>query len=58
MEKIVIVVKGGMVQDVYGTLELYQSDVEIIDLDTTDLEEERVSLDRLRVVEQYLCKLH
>lgn len=58
MEKIAIVVKGGMVQDVYGTPKLYQTDVEIIDLDTTDPDEERVSLDRLQVVQQYLCKLH
>lgn len=58
MEKIVIIVKGGMVQDVYGTPNLSQSDVEIIDLDTTDPDEERVSLDRLQIVEQYLCKLH
>ncbi len=58
MEKIVIVVKGGMVQDVYGTSNLFQSDVEIIDLDATDPDEERASLDRLQNVEQYLCKLH
>lgn len=57
MEKIAIVVKGGMVQDVYGTPKLYQTEVEIIDLDTTDLDEERVSQDRLQVVQQYLCKL-
>lgn len=57
MEKIVIVVKGGMVQNIYSTPKLLQSEVEIIDLDTTDADEERISLDRLQVVEQYLCKL-
>lgn len=57
MEKIAIVVKGGMVQDVYGTPNLYQTEVEIIDLDTTDPDEEQAFQDRLRVVQQYLCKL-
>lgn len=57
MEKIAVVVKGGMVQDVYATPNLYQTEVEIIDLDTTDPDEERVSQDRLQVVQQYLCKL-
>ena len=57
MEKIVIVVKGGMVQNIYGTPNLIQSDVEVIDLDTTDADEERFFLDRLQAVEQYLCKL-
>lgn len=57
MEKIAIVVKGGMVQDVYGTPKLYQAEIEIIDLDTTDPDEERTSQNRLQVVQQYLCKL-
>lgn len=57
MEKIAVVVKGGMVQDVYTTPNLYQTEVEIIDLDTTDPDEERASKDRLQVVQQYLCKL-
>lgn len=58
MEKIAIVVKDGMVQDVYGTPNLYQTDVEIIDLDTTDPDEEGVYLDRLQMVQKYLCKLY
>ena len=57
MEKILIVVKGGIVQDVYGTPDLYQTDVEIIDLDTTDSDEESVYLDRLQTLQQHLCKL-
>lgn len=57
MEKIAVVVKGGMVQDVYATPNLYQTEVEIIDLDTTDPDEERASQNRLQVVQQYLCKL-
>lgn len=57
MEKIAVVIKGGMVQDVYGTPNLYQTDVEIIDLDTTDTDEEQASQNRLQVVLQYLCKL-
>lgn len=57
MEKIVIVVKGGIIQDVYGTPDMYQTDVEIINLDTTDPDEESVYLDRLQTLHQHLCKL-
>lgn len=57
MEKIVIIVKGGIIQDVYGTPDMYQTDVEIIDHDTTDPDEESVYLDRLQTLQQHLCKL-
>ena len=57
MEKIVIVVKGGMVQTVYGNCP-NRYDVEILDLDTTDPDEECVSSDRLQVIEQHLSKIY
>lgn len=58
MEKIAIVVKNGMIKDVYGTPDLYQADVEIIDLDTADPDEENTYLDRLQMLQQYLRKLY
>lgn len=60
MDKIAIVVKGGMVQEVYGTSSLYQTDIEIIDLDLDGAtpEVEQDTLDRLQTVEQHLCKLY
>ena len=60
MDKIAIVVKGGMVQEVYGTSSLYQTDIEIIDLDFDGAapEVEQNTLERLRTVEQHLCKLY
>lgn len=58
MDKIAIVVKGGMVQEVYGTSNLYQTDIEIIDLDLDGAasEVEADTLERLQSVEQHLCK--
>ena len=60
MDKIAIVVKGGMVQEVYGSNSLYQTDIEIIDLDLDGAspEVEQDTLDRLQVAEQHLCKLY
>ena len=57
MEKVVVVVKEGEVQAVYGT-KPHNYDVEILNLNTTDPDEERVSLERLQVIEQHLCKIY
>ena len=57
MDKIAVVIKDGMVSDVYGN-NPNRMDVEIIDLDTTDPDEERVLRDRLQVVQQYLTKIY
>ncbi len=54
-EKIVIVVHGGMVEDVFAE-KPNQLDVEILDFDTQDLDELRINEERLRTVEQYLAK--
>lgn len=54
-EKIVIVVHGGMVEDVFAE-KPNQFDVEILDFDTQDLDELRINEERLRTVEQYLAK--
>ena len=60
MDKIAIVVKGGMVQEVYGTSSLYQTDIAIIDLDLDGAapEVEQDTLGRLQTVGQHLCKLY
>ena len=57
MEKVVVVVKDGMVQAVYGNAP-HHYDVEILDLDTTDPDQERASMDRLKIIEQHLCKIY
>lgn len=58
MEKVAIVVRGGMVTDVYCSPALHQTDVEIIDFDTTVPDEELEALNRLREIEQYSCKIY
>ena len=55
MEKIVIVVHGGMVEDVFAE-QPNQFDVEILDFDTQDLDELHANEERLRTVEQYLSR--
>lgn len=55
MEKIVIVVHGGMVEDVFAE-QPNQFDVEILDFDTQDLDELHANEERLRTVEQYLVR--
>lgn len=59
MDKVVIVVKDGMIQEVYGSSP-DQFDVEIIDLDFNEADEEmeRTVLDGLQTVQQYLCKIY
>lgn len=54
-EKIVIVIHGGMVENVFAERP-NQFDVEILDFDTQDLDELRINEERLRTVEQYLAK--
>lgn len=54
-EKIVIVVRGGMVESVFAK-NPNQFDVEILDFDTQDLDELRANQERLTTVEQYLTK--
>ena len=54
-EKLVIVVRGGMVESVFAK-NPNQFDVEILDLDVQDEEEFRVNEDRLTTIEQYLAK--
>lgn len=55
MEKIVIVVHGGMVEDVFAE-QPNQFDVEILDFDTQDLDELHANEERLRTVEQILVR--
>lgn len=54
-DKLVIVVRGGLVESVYAQ-NSYQFDVEVIDLDVQDETELRVNEERLTTVEQYLVK--
>lgn len=55
MEKLVICVRGGMVEAVFANSP-NQFDVEILDFDTQDEEELRANENRLATVEQYLAK--
>lgn len=48
MSKVYIVVKAGLVQNVYA--DVGNLEVEIIDFDTTDLEEQDAAFDRLAEV--------
>ena len=54
-DKLVIVVRGGLVESVYAQ-NPYQFDIEVIDLDVQDETELRVNEERLTTVEQYLVK--
>ena len=57
MAEVAVIVKDGMVQAVYGS-DPIGIDVEILDLDTLDPEEEQVRLERLKDIEQELCKIY
>lgn len=59
MDKIVVVVKGGMVQDVYGPSP-YKFEVEVIDLDLNGAELAVIedAEECLQTVKQYLCKIY
>ena len=54
-EKLVIVVRGGMIESVFAK-NPNQFDVEILDFDVQDEDELRVNEDRLATIEQYLAK--
>ena len=54
-EKLVIVVRGGMIESVFAK-NPNQFDVEILDFDVQDEDELRVNEDRLTTIEQYLAK--
>lgn len=56
MEKIVVVVKNGRVEEIYAPCP-NKFDVENIDLDTQDPDVESDLLDRLQTIRQYLCEI-
>lgn len=58
MNKLVIVVEDGMVQDVYGSVQLSPIDIEVLDMDTQDMDELVVLDERLTTVRQYLTNLY
>lgn len=58
MEKIVIVVRDGRVESIYGTAPPNEIDIEILDMDTTNPDEESVLSDRLSTVCQHLTNLY
>jgi hypothetical protein len=59
LDKVVIVVKEGMVQEVFGPCP-YKFEVEILDMDFSgaDPDAERTAQDRPQAVRQYLCKIY
>lgn len=58
MKKVVIVVEDGMVQSVYGSASSEQIDIEVLDMDTTDLDMQNILDDRLGTVRQHLVKIY
>lgn len=58
-DKVVIVVKDGMVREVFGACP-YKFDVEILDMDFNgaDPDAENAAQDRLQTVRQYLSKIY
>lgn len=59
MDKVVIVVKDGMVQEVFGPCP-YKFEVEILDMDFNgaDPDAETAAQDRLQTIQQYLSKIY
>lgn len=59
MDKVVIVVKDGMVQEVFGPYP-YKFEVEILDMDFigADPDAENAAQDRLQTIQQYLSKIY
>lgn len=59
VDKVVIVVKDGMVREVFGSSP-YKFDAEILDMDFNgaDPDAERTAQDRLQAVRQYLSKIY
>lgn len=56
MNKLVIVVEDGMVQAVYGSVQLSPIDIEVLDMDVQDPDELLVLDERLGTVRQHLQK--
>ena len=58
-DKVVIVVKDGMVREVFGSCP-YKFDVEVLDMDFNgaDPDAENAAQDRLQTVRQYLSKIY
>lgn len=57
MDKLVIVLKGGIVHSVYGPCP-YRFDLEVIDLDQTDTDALEAAESRLNAVQQHLCEMY
>lgn len=59
MDKVVIVVKDGMVQEVFGPYP-HKFEVEILDMDFigADPDAENAAQDRLQTIQQYLSKIY
>lgn len=59
MDKVVVVVKDGMVQEVFGACP-YKFEVEILDMDFNgaDPNAEIAAQERLQTVRQYLSKIY
>lgn len=58
MNKLVIVVEDGMVQAVYGSVQLSPIDIEVLDMDVQDPDELLVLDERLGTVRQHLQNLY
>ena len=59
MERIIIVVRRGSVESVFSSLKPEQAEVEVLDLDTTDPDDELSLTERLQEVERiYRSKLY
>ena len=58
MNKLVTVMEDGMVQSVHGSVPIMPIDIEILDMDTQDLDGLLVLDERLATVRQYLAKLY
>ena len=60
MKKIAIVIEGGMLQSVYGSEDLKDADIELIDLDLDTQPQETVveTLERLQSAKAMLRKLY
>lgn len=59
MEKIIVVVRRGLVESVFSTLTPEQAEVEVLDLDTTDPDDGQELTERLREVGRiYRSKLY
>lgn len=58
MKKIVIIVKRGMVESVYVSRDLTETDVEVIDMDTTDIRTAKTMLFRKKKAKFQLTQIY